>query len=661
MKILDRYILTTYLKTFLSVFIILMFIFVLQTIWLYISELAGKDLDMSVVAKFLLYFAPKMVPLVLPLTILLASIMVFGNFAENYEFAAMKSTGISLQRAMRSLAIFIFGLSILAFFFANNVIPWAEYESYNLRRNIAKVKPAMAIAEGQFNEIGDINIKVDSKSGDRGQYLENIIIHKKKAIRPGNYTVIKAKNGELISSEDSEILQLKLNDGNYYDEIINKDGRKYVTNKPHARSSFEEYIINVDLANINNVDLEDKSSDNRYNMLNISGLNYTIDSLQKGRNEDFKNLATTLYNRTTYTALQNNYEVKKDTVFNGDILDLFDTKSKIQILNLALNSTNSTDQILETNTKTFQDRTAWRNRHIIALHEKYVLAFACIILFFVGAPLGALIKKGGLGLPMVIAILLFLSYHFIGLFTKNSAKDGALDPILGTWLSTLIMLPLSLYLTSRATKDRGLFEMDIIMVPLKKLFTTKGQSDINDIKAIQSYSYYNKHSIDELIAVVKNQTEFTLDKKPKQIALQHLSDRKISLGTLKEKGLNVPDLLFSAKQHLKDYIDYSSASVVSFSIGAVLLILHFVFRNNKLPELAVTVRDLSIIAFVIFLVYVVVSTLYYLKFYKSLGSKSKKANPLLILLSLPFYPIKYVLYKSKMKSDFHLATLDTIN
>ena len=638
-----------------------MFIFVLQTIWLYISELAGKDLDMSVVAKFLLYFAPKMVPLVLPLTILLASIMVFGNFAENYEFAAMKSTGISLQRAMRSLAIFIFGLSILAFFFANNVIPWAEYESYNLRRNIAKVKPAMAIAEGQFNEIGDINIKVDSKSGDRGQYLENIIIHKKKAIRPGNYTVIKAKNGELISSEDSEILQLKLNDGNYYDEIINKDGRKYVTNKPHARSSFEEYIINVDLANINNVDLEDKSSDNRYNMLNISGLNYTIDSLQKGRNEDFKNLATTLYNRTTYTALQNNYEVKKDTVFNGDILDLFDTKSKIQILNLALNSTNSTDQILETNTKTFQDRTAWRNRHIIALHEKYVLAFACIILFFVGAPLGALIKKGGLGLPMVIAILLFLSYHFIGLFTKNSAKDGALDPILGTWLSTLIMLPLSLYLTSRATKDRGLFEMDIIMVPLKKLFTTKGQSDINDIKAIQSYSYYNKHSIDELIAVVKNQTEFTLDKKPKQIALQHLSDRKISLGTLKEKGLNVPDLLFSAKQHLKDYIDYSSASVVSFSIGAVLLILHFVFRNNKLPELAVTVRDLSIIAFVIFLVYVVVSTLYYLKFYKSLGSKSKKANPLLILLSLPFYPIKYVLYKSKMKSDFHLATLDTIN
>ena len=197
-----------------------MFIFVLQTIWLYISELAGKDLDIAVVGKFLLYFAPKMVPLVLPLTILLASIMVFGNFAENYEFAAMKSTGISLQRAMRSLAVFIFGLSILAFFFANNVIPWAEFESYNLRRNIAKLKPAMAIAEGQFNEIGNINIKVDEKSGDRGQYLDNVIIHKKKDVKIGNYTVIVAEKGELISSEDSEILQLQLNNGNYYDCLL---------------------------------------------------------------------------------------------------------------------------------------------------------------------------------------------------------------------------------------------------------------------------------------------------------------------------------------------------------------------------------------------------------------------------------------------------------
>ena len=140
MKILDRYILTTYLKTFISVFVILMLIFVLQAIWLYIKELAGKDLDLVTVLKFLMYITPTLIPLILPLTILLASIMVFGNFAENYEFAAMKSTGISLQRAMSGLGIFIVGLSILTFFFSNNVIPWAEYNSYNLRKNIAKVQ-----------------------------------------------------------------------------------------------------------------------------------------------------------------------------------------------------------------------------------------------------------------------------------------------------------------------------------------------------------------------------------------------------------------------------------------------------------------------------------------------------------------------------------------
>ena len=271
MKILDRYILTTYLKTFLSVFIILMLIFVLQSIWLYISELAGKDLAISVIFKFLLYVTPTLIPLILPLTILLASIMVFGSFAENYEFAAMKSTGISLQRALRGLSVFILLLSIVTFIFANNVIPWANYNFYNLRKNIAKAQPAMAIAEGQFNQIGIYNIKVEEKSGDKGQYLKNVVIHKKSTIRTGNYTVIIAKSGELISSETSNILQLALFDGNYYDEVYNRD-LKQSQKKPHVRSAFEKYTINVDLEGLNDVDFDDKSYDTRFNMLNVNDL-----------------------------------------------------------------------------------------------------------------------------------------------------------------------------------------------------------------------------------------------------------------------------------------------------------------------------------------------------------------------------------------------------
>src|SRR5690554_5186000 len=198
-----------------------MFIFVLQTIWLYISELAVKDLDVWIILKFLCYFSPKMMPLVLPLTILVTSLMVFGSFSENYEFAAMKSTGISLQRAMGSVMAFILLISITAFFFANNVIPYSEYKWQNLRRNISQFQPSMVIAEGQFSQIGDMfNIKVEKKTGNRGQYLEDVIIHKKNEKRPnGNFTVIKSKNGELTSKEGSNTLSLILKDGNYYEEI----------------------------------------------------------------------------------------------------------------------------------------------------------------------------------------------------------------------------------------------------------------------------------------------------------------------------------------------------------------------------------------------------------------------------------------------------------
>jgi lipopolysaccharide export system permease protein len=201
LKILDRYILTTYLKTFFSVFTILMMIFILQSVWVYISELAGKDLEIEIVLKFLLYVSPRIVILVLPLTILLASIMVFGGFSENYEFAAMKSTGISLQRAMKSLSVFIVFLAVISFFFANSVIPYAEFNFYSLRRNIAKVKPAMAIAEGQFNQLNEINIKVAEKSGENGEFLRDVIIHQKKGNFTGNFTVIKSKTGEFISDD----------------------------------------------------------------------------------------------------------------------------------------------------------------------------------------------------------------------------------------------------------------------------------------------------------------------------------------------------------------------------------------------------------------------------------------------------------------------------
>ncbi|MBU2930151.1 LptF/LptG family permease [Winogradskyella psychrotolerans] len=666
MKILDRYILITFLRTFFSVFIIFMFIFILQGVWLYISELAGKDLDVMVTAKFILYYMPKLIPLVVPLTVLLSSIMVFGNFAENYEFAAMKSTGISLQRAMRSLSVFIVALGIGCFFFANNVIPWGEYNFYNLRRNIAKMKPALAIAEGQFNDIGNINIKVAKKSGDRGQFLEDVVIHKKNTTRRGNYTVIVSEKGELISSPDSNILQLELQNGNYYEEVISNNLKKNEA-KPHVRSYFDTYITNVDLEILNSEDLEEKSHSDRYNMLNVSQLNKYIDTLEQNQKNDYRALATTLYNRSTYASLNVNIDtsktrknIPKDSILIAqNLLDFYNTAQKIQILNLAINSSNSTRQILDSNKKNLEIKKVHLNKHIIVLQDKFVLAFACVILFFVGAPLGALIRKGGLGLPMVVAIVLFLTYHFFGIFAKNSAEKDSFNPIIGSWLSTAVMLPLSIYLTTRATNDKGVFQFDNIIVPLKRLFNSKQRLQLSESDT-KVYNVYSKNTIPELIAIIKNQDEFDLDKKPKEIALHNVLDRNISLENLKSEGLEIPDTLIKARVLLTDYKDYSKTSLISYCIGAILLVLHFVFKNNKLPELAETTFSLSIIAFIFFVIYVIVNAFVYSKFYKTIDQDNKRINPLILILTLPIYPLKYVIVRSRISQDFYLSCLKNI-
>jgi lipopolysaccharide export system permease protein len=208
---------------------------------------------------------------------LLTSIMTFGSFAEQYEFAAMKSAGISLQRAMRSLIVFILLLGAVTFYFANTVIPYAEGKVLNMRRNIAQVKPSLAIIEGAFNDMGNINIKVNKKSGPDGRNLDDVIIHKKSDNRVGNYTVIKADHGVLESAETSSVLSLVLYDGNYYDEVLTKTYQQKLK-APFVKSAFDKYILNIDLSGFNDVDLDDESLKHPYKMLNTSELRIQLDS-----------------------------------------------------------------------------------------------------------------------------------------------------------------------------------------------------------------------------------------------------------------------------------------------------------------------------------------------------------------------------------------------
>ncbi|NKI32489.1 YjgP/YjgQ family permease [Muricauda sp. DJ-13] len=484
MPIIDRYVLSRFLYNFFGSFAVLMVIFIFQTIWLFIDDLAGKDLDLIIIGKFLFYLTPSLLDKVLPLTVLLSSILTFGTFAENYEFAAMKASGISLQKAMRSIVVFVTILGIATFFLANNVIPVSEQKIFNMRKNIAKVKPAAVIVEGVFSDIegADMNMKVSEKAGDNDQFLKDIIIHQKQ--NSLNTTVIKAKEGELISSEESDLISLVLKDGHYYEEVqpkSNKNKRKH----PFARSEFETYIKNIDISELNNQDLEAESDITTDKMKNVVRLRKDIDSLRKNNINQVKAFSKNITSRMGAFLISDRDSLNKrkvetktinDTVVvakDVDLASLLPEWQKTQVLENAKNAVGNVLNSIRGKKEELGKRYEVYNRHILSLHKKFALAFSCIILFFVGAPLGAIIRKGGIGLPMVVAIVLFLAYYFLGVFAENYAKKGNMLPMIGAWFSTLIMFPFSIILTRRATADKGLMSIGNILDGFTRVFKKK--------------------------------------------------------------------------------------------------------------------------------------------------------------------------------------------
>ncbi len=448
---------------------------------------------------------PSLVPLILPLTILVTSIMTFGNFAENNEFAAMKSAGISLQRAMSGLIVFIIVLGYITYQFSNTIIPWSENKTLTLRRNLAKMKPAMAINENMFSKIGDYVIRVEDKSGENDEFLEDVYIRKKgKSTRENNET-IKSKTGEFRTNSNPNLISLVLKDGNYYNEVppSNYEERQ---RKPFVKTSFKEHVLNIDISELNKNTFTDDTVIHPYKGLNTAGLIKNLDSVSlnysknittynRGMNQrngflntfpdrSEENLsANNKYNKNRKSQgpkVKTIHEVEPDSVkqkilhpdgfYNIDSL-LLDQPKRIysQVLNSSKNNLNAITLQIKTKERVFATKSRILNRIELELHKKYALGISCVVLFFVGAPLGAIIRKGGLGLPLVISILLFLSYHFFGIFAGNSAETGSLSPFIAAWISTFVMLPLGIYLTYRATTDQGFINLDSFVDPVKKL------------------------------------------------------------------------------------------------------------------------------------------------------------------------------------------------
>ena len=457
MPVLDRYILFSFLRTFISFFLILMLIFVVQTVWVFIDEFAGKGLDITVLLRFLLYYSPKLIPLVLPLTVLLASIMTYGSLAEHYEFAALKSAGVSLTRSMRSVFVVSILLSGIAFYVANTVVPYAEFKTYNLRKNLAKIKPALAISEGVFNDLGKSNIKVKEKYGPNDRFLTDVIIHQKTAdLR--NSIVVKSEAGELKNADFSDGIQLVLTNGNRYEELKPKRADRHKKRYPHSRVSFGTYTMNIDLRDFNNVDLDEAKYTNTYKMQDIDRLSFSIDSLENIFTKDKESYAKTTYVRTGVKSIHNTYEKEiRDYEGVDSVLSNYKIYALQSIIRQVESKLNTLESNLNNQKKTFFFKTKIINLHKIWYYDKFIIAFSVLLMFLIGAPLGALIRKGGFGLPMVLALLIFLSYHFGATFFKNTAEDGSISPFVGTTSPTIVLFVLSLVMIKRAREDKGMF------------------------------------------------------------------------------------------------------------------------------------------------------------------------------------------------------------
>ncbi|AVM49070.1 LptF/LptG family permease [Capnocytophaga sp. oral taxon 878] len=484
MSILDRYILTQFLKNFLGALSILTLIFVFHTIFTYIDELAGRGLELWIIGKFLVYFIPQLIPIIMPLAVVIGSIMTFGSFAENYEFAAMKASGISLMRIMRPVIILMALLSACTFFLANNVIPVASREVYNLRANIANVKPAMAIAEGIFSNIGEeFSIKVNKKHGDNDQFLEKVLIHKKNPDGV-NRTVINAERGELKNQEGKgKFLQLILEDGTYYEDIKTNT---YASQQrlPFAKVHFNKYVINIDLSHLNNVDFNEKTDATTYRMMNVNQLSYAIDSLHTDFQQNIVDYGSSMFRRTgIFIAPPPPPDEKKTTATPthitsvNQLVQMVDEHQKMFLFESAINYNKSQMDNVQFREEYVEYGYKILNLHIINLSDKFALTVACFVLFFVAAPLGAFIRKGGIGLPLVVAMVLFLSYHFIGMFMKNIAENNTINPALAPWIPTLILLPLGIYLTHRVNTDKEMFHF-----PLSHKLMRYVEGKINNFK-----------------------------------------------------------------------------------------------------------------------------------------------------------------------------------
>ncbi|MDI3521548.1 MAG: lipopolysaccharide export system permease protein [Anaerophaga sp.] len=486
MKKIHIFILKSYVGPLLMTFFISMFILVMQFLWRYVDDLVGKGLEWNVLSELLFYASLQVIPMALPLAILLASLMTFGNLGENYELTALKSAGISLPRIMMPLIILTILTSIGAYKFSNNVLPVANLKLVSILHGIKETRLELDIKENVFYQgVDDFSIKVKEKDPDKNMLYDVMIYdHRDRYARNSNVTL--ADSGKLMMSADKKFLQLTLYNGIRYDEKIGIESQRR-DNEEHMFRT-DHFKVQTAIIPLKGFDFS-KTDENLFKhsdrMKNLDQLQHDLDSLNREKTKFVDNLRdrskSFFFSKIDYNKRRNSnvpknqqtiYQIDSSKIVNTDsIFNAMSNTQKQMVLDMAMRQARNTKQTIDERLKFIEQKDGVIRRHKMEMHRKFTLPFACLIFFFIGAPLGAIIRKGGLGMPVVISVIFFVAYYIIDTIGAKMAREGVWLVFQGMWLSSAILLPLGIFLTYKSATDSAVMNADAYTIFIDKLLS----------------------------------------------------------------------------------------------------------------------------------------------------------------------------------------------
>lgn len=453
-----------------------MFILLMFFLFKYVDDLIGKGFEWYTIAELMLYASASNVAMALPLAVLLSSIMTFGSLGENYELVAIKSAGVSLQKAMQPLFIFIIGLSVASFFFSDYMLPKANLKYGSLLYDVRNKKLSFLIKPGVFNNsIPGYALLVERKGEGASDSLYKITIYDHKSGN-GISQIIMAEKGRMTKTDDNQYLVLQLINGVRYQESNAANSPIYNPRQTFTRMRFKQTEVKFDFSSFSKMSRTDEGSfKNNAPMLNLKELRQRQDSLKKSLDSlDINTKANTNVYYRQNSSLKGYSKIKvKPKAIKNAVISVVPVSFRIQALQSAYDQAETIKQVITNRVADHDLREKEIIRTQIEYQRKYTLAVSCLLLFFIGAPLGAIIRKGGLGLPVVIAIVFFLIYHIVSTVAEKSAKEGSLDPVFGMWTAIVVLTPLGIFLTYKATVDSALFDLDSYKQLVVGLFKKK--------------------------------------------------------------------------------------------------------------------------------------------------------------------------------------------